>query len=100
MQRLLIFIMIGILIISLFAMGFYAFSKDNPNNQYNSNNQFITIKTFEDKGIPTYINLMYDKDTKIVYLYTHLTYQAGISPYYIMVDGAPTIAIYGINYFD
>ena len=39
--------------------------------------------------------LAYDKNTKIVYLFVN---RDMLSPYYIIVDGEPTIAIYGVNY--
>lgn len=54
--------------------------------------RFVIIR--EDTG--TY--LMYDKNTKVVYLYVGNNYCAGLSPYYIVVNGEPTIAIYGVNY--
>ena len=49
-------------------------------------------------GIVDDIYLIYDKHTKIVYLYVIGAYHAGITPYYIVIDGEPTVAIYGVNY--
>ena len=59
-------------------------------------NKFVVIR--EDKGPDDYIYLIYDKYTKVVYLYTIDGYRGGLTPYYIVVDGEPTIAIYGVNY--
>lgn len=56
-------------------------------------NHFILIRKNSDL-IEGYTGLAYDKNTKIVYLFV----DRGISPYYIIVDGKPTIAIYGVNY--
>ena len=59
--------------------------------------RFVILR--EDKGFSGVICLMYDKDTKIVYLSIgNNTYHSGLSPYYIIIDGEPTIAIYGVNY--
>lgn len=41
---------------------------------------------------------IYDNNTKIMYLYTHGGYHATMCPYYININGEPTIAIYGVNY--
>ena len=41
---------------------------------------------------------IYDNNTKIVYLYTRTGYHATMCPYYININGEPTIAIYGVNY--
>ena len=59
-------------------------------------NKFVIIR--EDTGGIDDIFLVYDKHTKIVYLYVIGAYHAGITPYYIVIDGEPTVAIYGVNY--
>ena len=42
---------------------------------------------------------MYDKDTKIVYVYTERSYSTSTMPYYVLNEnGKPEIAIYGENY--
>ena len=41
---------------------------------------------------------IYDNNTKIMYLYTRGGYYATMCPYYININGEPTIAIYGVNY--
>lgn len=41
--------------------------------------------------------LAYDEGTKIVYIMTDAG--GGISPYYIVYNGQPTIAIYGKNFW-
>ena len=58
--------------------------------------KFVVIR--EDTGPHGDVCLMYDKDTKIIYLCIHYAYTSGLSPYYIIIDGEPTIAIYGVNY--
>ena len=58
--------------------------------------RFIILR--EDKGFGGNFRLMYDKDTKIVYLNIGNNYNSGLSPYYIIINGEPTIAIYGVNY--
>ena len=57
---------------------------------------FVVIK--KEGSFGDYWKLMYDKNTKIVYMYLQDGYRAGLSPYYIIVNGEPTIAIYGVNY--
>lgn len=54
---------------------------------------FILIRE-DDDLIAGCTRLAYDKNTKIVYLFAG----HGMSPYYIIVNGEPTIAIYGVNY--
>lgn len=56
-------------------------------------NYFVLIRVDNDP-IAGDTRLAYDKNTKIVYLFAGY----GMSPYYIVVDGKPTIAIYGVNY--
>ena len=42
---------------------------------------------------------MYDKDTKIVYVYTERSYSTSTMPYYVLDEnGKPEIAVYGENY--
>ena len=59
-------------------------------------NKFAIIR--EDTKEIDDIYLVYDKYTKIVYLCIIGAYHAGITPYYVVVDGKPTVAIYGVNY--
>lgn len=60
-------------------------------------NKFAIIR--EDKSmIEASIYLIYDKETNVVYLYVIEGSRSGLTPYYIIVDGEPTIAIYGVNY--
>lgn len=56
-------------------------------------NYFILIREDSDP-LAGNTRLAYDKNTKIVYLFAGY----GMSPYYIVVNGEPTIAIYGVNY--
>ena len=59
-------------------------------------NKFVIIR--EDTGGIDDTYLVYDKHTKIVYLYIVGGHRAAITPYYIVIDGEPTVAIYGVNY--
>ena len=44
-------------------------------------------------------HMVYDPETKIVYVIIVEGNRAGISPYYIInKDGQPEIAVYGVNY--
>lgn len=64
--------------------------------------QFIEIKrnSYTDhRGNGIYQTFMYDKDTKIVYVYTERTYSTSTMTYYVLDEnGKPEIAIYGENY--
>lgn len=64
--------------------------------------QFIEIKTnnyTDSNANSTYQKFMYDKDTKIVYVYTERSYSTSAMPYYVLDEnGKPEIAIYGENY--
>lgn len=90
MKKLIIFIMIFILAIGLcsckdftedFGERFVTIKKENAPHIFGNNCIFL-----------------YDKDTKIVYLYTMGGSHASMTVYYIMKNGVPTIAIYGQNY--
>ena len=66
----------------------------DENGEYVSSN-FGLIK-IEDKDQK---ELLYDPETKIVYMYLYDYYRAGISPYYVIGEnGKPEIAMYGVNY--
>ena len=64
--------------------------------------QFIEIKRnsyTDNSGNSVYQTFMYDKDTKIVYVYTERAYSTSTMPYYTLDEnGKPEIAIYGGNY--
>lgn len=60
--------------------------------------QFITIERNSEGILGEVSQYVYDKDTKIVYLYTFGGSHATMCPYYIIVDGAPQVAIYGETY--
>lgn len=67
---------------------------ENENGEYvNSNFGLIEIENTHQK------QLLYDPETKIVYMYISSLYRAGISPYYVIGEnGEPQVAIYGVNY--
>lgn len=64
--------------------------------------QFIEIKRnsyTDNSGNSVNQIFMYDKDTKIVYVYTERAYSTSTMPYYALDEnGKPEIAIYGENY--
>ena len=64
--------------------------------------QFIEIKRnyyTDNMANGTIQKFMYDKDTKIVYVYTERSYSTSTMPYYVLDEnGKPEIAIYGENY--
>ena len=90
MKKIIIFVFLFMLTLGLCAC----------NYQADFGSQFIPI-TANGNGITDQsIQFFYDKDTKIVYLYTCGGAHASMCPYYIIVDGVPTLAIYGINYME
>ena len=64
--------------------------------------QFIEIKRnsyTDNSGNSVNQKFMYDKDTKIVYVYTERAYSTSTMPYYVLNEnGKPEIAVYGENY--
>ena len=64
--------------------------------------QFIEIKRnsyTDNSGNSVNQTFMYDKDTKIVYVYTERSYSTSTMPYYVLNEnGKPEIAVYGENY--
>ena len=64
--------------------------------------QFVEIKSNnyrEESGDAVVQRFMYDKDTKIVYVYTEHVYSVSMTQYYALDEnGKPEIAIYGENY--
>lgn len=64
--------------------------------------QFIEIKRnhyTDSRGNATNQIFVYDKDTKIVYVYTERSYSTSTMPYYTLdKNGKPEIAVYGENY--
>ena len=67
--------------------------KDENGEYVNSSFGLIEIEDKHQK------QLLYDPETKIVYMYIYDLYKGGISPYYIIGEsGKPEVAIYGVNY--
>lgn len=62
------------------------------------NGSFRVIKKIEDGFLGDTCRYLCDINTNIVYLYTIGGYHATMCPYYVMVNGEPTIAVYGVNY--
>lgn len=75
---------------------------NNNGEKVSSYGQFIEIKTnnyTDSNANSTYQKFMYDKDTKIVYVYTERSYSTSAMPYYVLDEnGKPEIAVYGENY--
>jgi len=67
--------------------------KDENGEYVNTKFGFIEIENENQK------QLLYDPETKVVYIYVYDGYNAGISPYYVIgKNEKPEIAIYGVNY--
>ena len=92
----LISILIGILIISLSSCGVKTITYPDGQEKMLSKQFTIVKKThlFGSEGC----YYIYDNNTKIMYLYVTGGNRAGLTPYYIVIDEKPTIAIYGVNY--
>ena len=75
---------------------------NDKGEKVSSYGQFIEIKrnSYTDNGgNSVYQTFMYDKDTKIVYVYTERSYSTSTMPYYVLDEnGKPENAIYGENY--
>lgn len=70
-------------------------AEDENGVSYPSRFGLIEIKSIHGSN-----QLLYDPETKIVYMWVHSVYTAGISPYYVIgQDGKPEVAIYGENYW-
>lgn len=75
---------------------------NDSGEKVSSYGQFIEIKRnhyTDSEGNATDQIFMYDKDTKIVYVYTERSYSTSTMPYYALDEnGKPEIAVYGENY--
>lgn len=75
---------------------------NDKGEKVSSYGQFIEIKRnhyTDSRGNATYQIFMYDKDTKIVYVYTERSYSTSTMTYYALDEnGKPEIAVYGENY--
>ena len=97
MKKLIIFIMICALTISLCACGIKTITY--PDGQKKGlSDQFTLIKAVSGDMFNNTCFYLYDNETKIVYLYTQIGRHASMYPYYITVDNEPVIAIYGVNW--
>ena len=92
----LISILISILIISLNGCGVKTITYPDGQEKMLSK-QFTIVKKTRLFGSES-CYYIYDNNTKIMYLYIQGGYHASMCPYYIVVNGKPTVAIYGINY--
>ena len=98
-------LLIGLLVSGL-ALSFTGCVGDEVINEkgekVSSYGQFIEIKInhYTDSNTNATDQIfMYDKDTKIVYVYTERSYSTSTMPYYVWNEnGKPEIAIYGENY--
>ena len=75
---------------------------NDKGEKVSSYGQFIEIKRnhyVDSRSNATDQIFMYDKDTKIVYVYTERSYSTSTMPYYVLNEnGKPEIAVYGENY--
>lgn len=92
MKKLIVLIILFTLIFTLCACG--------PSKGQQTIKNFILIKSYDSGFFYNDSYYLYDINTNVVYLYTCAGSHATMCPYYVIVDGAPTIAIYGVNYFD
>ena len=92
----LISILISILIISLSSCDVKTTTYPDGQEKMLSK-QFTIVKEIHLSGDATFYYI-YDNNTKIMYLYTHSVHRGTMCPYYININGEPTIAIYGVNY--
>lgn len=97
MKKLLISILICALAIVLCACGVR--TTTYPDGQRKElSDQFTLIKKISNGWCDNTCYYLYDNDTKIVYLYTGGGYHATMCPYYIIENGVPAIAVYGVNW--
>jgi len=96
MKKIIIFILLCVLAFSLCACGNTTTTFDG--NKPALSDKFAVIRLDSEGFLGDKIEYIYDKETKIVYMYLWGGYHAALSPYYIVVDGEPTVAIYGVNY--
>lgn len=62
------------------------------------NGSFRVIKETADGLFGDTCQYLCDINTNVVYLYTIGGSRATMCPYYVVVNGEPTIAVYGVNY--
>lgn len=88
-----LFIVIIMLVIMIFFTGCEKV-KDENGDYVN-----LLYGLVEIKEVTASNRLLYDFETKVVYMQIHSGYTAGLSPYYIIGEnGKPEIAVYGVNY--
>ena len=73
-------------------------ARGSTGSKMSMGDQFIVIEKVGDGLLGNTTKYIYDRDTKIVYLYTFGGYHATMCPYYVIVDGVPQVAIYGETY--
>lgn len=99
-KRLLIGLFVSGLVFSFTGCGNEVINENGE--KVSSYGQFIEIKTnnyIDSNANNTYQKFMYDKDTKIVYVYIEHSYSTSAMPYYVLDEnGKPEITIYGENY--
>ena len=83
-----------LLIACLFVMTSCGNQATQESNEYSFFVKITEFSTFS-KGLT---ELFYDPFTKVVYVGVVAGYNAGLSPYYIIKNGEPVIARYGVNW--
>lgn len=99
-KKIIIFILICALTIVLCGCHHYVTKTYPEGVESKFGEYFIKIKEITSGNInDENVYFIYDKNTKIIYLYTCGGYHATMCPYYIINENnEPTIAIYGVNY--
>ena len=100
-KKLLIGLLVSGLVLSCTGCGGDEVINDSG-EKVSSYGQFIEIKRnhYTDSNTNATDQIfMYDKDTKIVYVYTERSYSTSTMTYYVLDEnGKPEIAVYGENY--
>ena len=96
MKKIIVFILLCVLVFSLCACGNTTTTFDGSKPALSD--KFAVIRLDSEGFFGDKIEYIYDKETKVVYMYLWGGYHAALSPYYVVVNGEPTVAIYGVNY--
>ena len=87
-------IVVILLIVCLFLMT--SCGKKNAIEGSNMSGFFVELCSFGGNG--SFTRFGYDPFTGVVYVYISGAYHSALSPYYIIENGQPVIAQYGVNW--
>lgn len=91
MKKILISLMLIVCLFMLVGCSSHKVSEDSNYYGY-----FIEVAQHDIPGARTIF--MYDPITKVVYVEIRAGYHAGFSVYYVVINGKPEVALYGINW--